>query len=54
MVEFWNEYGLPTAITVAYIVGIVIVLLGAVAYLTLAELHARRAGLCLGGGPARF
>jgi NADH-quinone oxidoreductase subunit H len=37
MVEFWNEYGLPTAITVAYIVGIVIVLLGAVAYLTLAE-----------------
>jgi NADH-quinone oxidoreductase subunit H len=37
MVEFWSEYGLPTAITVAYIVGIVIVLLGAVAYLTLAE-----------------
>src|SRR5688500_12075588 len=37
MVEFWNEYGLPTAITVAYIVGIVIVRLGAVAYLTLAE-----------------
>jgi NADH-quinone oxidoreductase subunit H len=37
MGEFWNEYGLPTAITVAYIVGIVIVLLGAVAYLTLAE-----------------
>jgi NADH-quinone oxidoreductase subunit H len=37
MVEFWNEYGLPTAVTVAYIVGIVIVLLGAVAYLTLAE-----------------
>jgi NADH-quinone oxidoreductase subunit H len=37
MDEFWTEYGLPTAITVAYIVGIVVVLLGAVAYLTLAE-----------------
>jgi len=37
MGEFWNEYGLPTAITVAYIVGIVLVLLGAVAYLTLVE-----------------
>ncbi len=37
MAELWTEYGLPTAITVAYIVGIVLVLLGAVAYLTLAE-----------------
>src|SRR5918995_1367729 len=37
MAEFWTGYGLPTAITVAYIVGIVFVLLGAVAYLTLVE-----------------
>jgi NADH-quinone oxidoreductase subunit H len=37
MGEFWTAYGLPTAITVAYIVGIVVVLLGAVAYLTLVE-----------------
>ncbi len=37
MAEFWTGYGLPTVITVAYIVGIVLVLLGAVAYLTLAE-----------------
>ncbi|HXV25514.1 MAG TPA: NADH-quinone oxidoreductase subunit NuoH [Alphaproteobacteria bacterium] len=37
MAEFWTSYGLPTALTIAYIVGIVIVLLGAVAYLTLAE-----------------
>ena len=34
MDEFWTEYGLPTAITVAYIVGIVVVLLGAVALRT--------------------
>ena len=37
MAEFWTSYGMPTAITVAYIVAIVLVLLGAVAYLTLAE-----------------
>ncbi len=37
MAEFWTGYGLPTVITVAYIVAIVLVLLGAVAYLTLAE-----------------
>jgi NADH-quinone oxidoreductase subunit H len=37
MAEFWTGYGLPTAITVAYIVAIVLVLLGVVAYLTLAE-----------------
>ncbi len=37
MAEFWTGYGLPTVVTVAYIVGIVLVLLGAVAYLTLAE-----------------
>ena len=37
MAEFWTGYGLPTVVTVAYIVAIVLVLLGAVAYLTLAE-----------------
>jgi len=37
MAAFWTSYGMPTAITVAYIVAIVLVLLGAVAYLTLAE-----------------
>jgi NADH-quinone oxidoreductase subunit H len=37
MAEFWTSYGMPTAITVAYIVAIVLVLLGVVAYLTLAE-----------------
>src|SRR6187200_853559 len=37
MAEFWTSYGMPTAITVAYIVAIVLVLLGAVAYLTLAD-----------------
>src|SRR6188472_4192925 len=37
MAEFWTSYGMPTAITVAYVVAIVLVLLGAVAYLTLAE-----------------
>src|SRR4051794_18816664 len=37
MAEFWTSYGLPTALTVTYIVAIVLVLLGAVAYLTLVE-----------------
>ncbi len=37
MVEFLNTYGLPTAITVAQILAIIVPLLLAVAYLTLAE-----------------
>jgi NADH-quinone oxidoreductase subunit H len=37
MAEFWTSYGMPTALTIAYIVAIVLVLLGAVAYLTLVE-----------------
>jgi NADH-quinone oxidoreductase subunit H len=37
MVEFLTAYGLPTALTVAYILAIIVPLLLAVAYLTLAE-----------------
>ena len=37
MAEFWTAYGLPTAITVAEIIAIIVPLLLAVAYLTYAE-----------------
>ena len=37
MVEFWNTYGLPTAIIIAQIVAILVPLLVAVAYLTYFE-----------------
>jgi len=37
MADFWTIYGLPTLTTVGYILAIVLPLLGAVAYLTLAE-----------------
>ncbi|WP_282608190.1 NADH-quinone oxidoreductase subunit NuoH [Pelagibius sp. Alg239-R121] len=37
MAEFWTGYGLPTVTIVAYIIAIIVPLLGAVAYLTYAE-----------------
>ncbi len=37
MAELWNAYGLPTAITVAWIIAIILPLILAVAYLTYAE-----------------